>query len=143
MGKATGFLEFDRREDSWVSEESRITGFEEFHNHLNEEERRCQASRCMDCGVPFCQYGKVICGMVSGCPLNNLCPDWNDLVYKGFWNEAANRLMQTNPFPEFTSRVCPALCEKARRTPLRRVWVKCWWTATRSILPLVSSAFMV
>lgn len=67
----------------------------------------------MNCGVPFCQFGKPICGMVAGCPLNNLCPDWNDLVYKGFWDEALERLMLTNAFPEFTSRVCPALCEKA------------------------------
>lgn len=113
MGKATGFLDHDRCENKATDPLERIKTYNEFHAPLDESARKKQASRCMDCGVPFCQYGKVICGMVSGCPLNNLCPDWNDLLYKGFWDEAANRLMQTNPFPEFTSRVCPALCEKA------------------------------
>ena len=78
MGKATGFLEFDRRDDSWVSEETRITNFDEFHNHLNEEERRCQAARCMDCGVPMCQSAICLKGMVTGCPLHNVIPEWND-----------------------------------------------------------------
>ncbi|MBR1796528.1 MAG: glutamate synthase subunit beta [Clostridiales bacterium] len=113
MGKATGFMEYERQENSAVEPLERIKTYSEFHAPLDIAARREQAARCMDCGVPFCQYGKVICGMVSGCPLNNLCPDWNDLLYKGFWDEAASRLMMTNPFPEFTSRVCPALCEKA------------------------------
>ena len=91
----------------------RIKTYNEFHTPLDENKRKEQASRCMDCGVPFCQYGKPVCGMVAGCPLNNLCPDWNDLVYKGFWDKAFERLTMTNPFPESTSRVCPALCEKA------------------------------
>lgn len=113
MGKATGFMDYKRRDNPAVEPTERIKTFAEFHTPLNESERIKQAGRCMDCGVPFCQYGQVICGMVSGCPLNNLCPDWNDLIYKGFWNEACDRLLSTNPFPEFTSRVCPALCEKA------------------------------
>ena len=113
MGKATGFLEYDRHEDSWVTEEKRITGFEEFHNHLNEEERRCQAARCMDCGVPMCQSAICLKGMVTGCPLHNVIPEWNDEIYKGHYEAALGRLLKTSNFPEFTGRVCPALCEKA------------------------------
>ena len=113
MGKATGFLEYDRHEDPWVSEEKRITGFEEFHNHLNEEERRCQAARCMDCGVPMCQSAICLKGMVTGCPLHNVIPEWNDEIYKGHYEAALGRLLKTSNFPEFTGRVCPALCEKA------------------------------
>ena len=113
MGKATGFMDYERVENVGEEPLERIKTYREFHTPLNEEERRKQGARCMNCGVPFCQNGHVICGMVSGCPLNNLCPDWNDLVYKGFWDEALVRLMYTNAFPEFTSRVCPALCEKA------------------------------
>ena len=113
MGKATGFMDYERVENVGEEPLERIKTYREFHTPLNEEERRKQGARCMNCGVPFCQNGHVICGMVSGCPLNNLCPDWNDLVYKGFWDEALSRLMSTNAFPEFTSRVCPALCEKA------------------------------
>ncbi len=113
MGKATGFLEYDRHEDSWVTEEKRITGFEEFHTHLNEEERRCQAARCMDCGVPMCQSAICLKGMVTGCPLHNVIPEWNDEIYKGHYEHALARLLKTSNFPEFTGRVCPALCEKA------------------------------
>ena len=113
MGKATGFMDYERVENVGEEPLERIKTYREFHTPLDEEERRKQGARCMNCGVPFCQNGHVICGMVSGCPLNNLCPDWNDLVYKGFWDEALARLMSTNAFPEFTSRVCPALCEKA------------------------------
>ena len=113
MGKATGFLEYDRREDSWAAEEARITGFEEFHNHLNEAERRCQAARCMDCGVPMCQSAICLKGMVTGCPLHNVIPEWNDEIYKGHYEHALARLLKTSNFPEFTGRVCPALCEKA------------------------------
>jgi len=113
MGKTGGFMEYGRVDNPGRDPMERIRSYNEFHSQINEEERKQQAARCMDCGVPFCQYGKPICGMVAGCPLNNLCPDWNDLIYKGFWDEAADRLTMTNPFPEFTSRVCPALCEKA------------------------------
>ena len=113
MGKSTGFMDYARCENPALDPLERIKTYREFHTPLNEDERRQQAARCMSCGVPFCQYGKPVCGMVAGCPLNNLCPDWNDLVYKGLWQEAVERLMGTNAFPEFTSRVCPALCEKA------------------------------
>ena len=113
MGKATGFLEFVRSETTALSPEERIKNFNEFHLPLGEEERRKQAARCMDCGVPFCQNGKMLGGMVSGCPLNNLIPEWNDLLFRGKKEQALRRLLMTNNFPEFTSRVCPALCEKA------------------------------
>ena len=93
--------------------EERITNFEEFHKPLAPETRQEQAGRCMDCGVPFCQNGQMLCGMISGCPLNNLIPEWNDLVWNGDYPQALERLLLTNNFPEFTSRVCPALCEKA------------------------------
>ncbi len=113
MGKATGFLDYERIDNAGQEPLERIRTYREFHTPLSDEERQKQGARCMDCGVPFCQAGKPIFGMVSGCPLNNLCPEWNDLVYKGQWDEAADRLLLTNCFPEFTSRVCPALCEKA------------------------------
>ena len=113
MGKSTGFLEFTRTETSAREPLERIKDFNEFHAPLPEEKRREQAARCMDCGVPFCQNGKMLCGMVSGCPLNNLIPEWNDLLYHGQKEQALRRLLMTNNFPEFTSRVCPALCEKA------------------------------
>ncbi len=113
MGKPTGFLDYKRKENAGVSPLERIKNYREFHTPLSDEERSKQGGRCMDCGVPFCQSGKPLFGMVSGCPLGNLCPEWNDLVYQGFYNEAADRLLMTNCFPEFTSRVCPALCEKA------------------------------
>ena len=113
MGKATVFLEFVRTENEAVSPLDRIKNYNEFHIPLSEDKRREQASRCMDCGVPFCQNGRMLCGMMSGCPLNNLVPEWNDLVYHGHKELALERLLMTNNFPEFTSRVCPALCEKA------------------------------
>ena len=113
MGKATGFLEFTRTEATAKKPTERIKDFNEFHVPLSEEQHREQASRCMDCGVPVCQNGKMLCGMVSGCPLNNLIPEWNDLIYHGQKEQALSRLLMTNNFPEFTSRVCPALCEKA------------------------------
>ena len=113
MGKSTGFMEYKRENNPGIEPLERIKNYREFHTPLSDEDRQKQGARCMNCGVPFCQYGKPICGMVAGCPLNNLCPDWNDLVFKGFWDEALQRLMLTNAFPEFTSRVCPALCEKA------------------------------
>ena len=110
MGKATVFLEFVRTENEAVSPLDRIKNYNEFHIPLSEDKRREQASRCMDCGVPFCQNGRMLCGMMSGCPLNNLVPEWNDLVYHGHKELALERLLMTNNFPEFTSRVCPALC---------------------------------
>ena len=113
MGKPTGFMEYERCGNPAVSPKERIKNFKEFHTPLPEEERRKQGARCMECGVPFCQYGKPIHGMASGCPLNNLIPEWNDLLYGGNLKQAKNRLLKTNNFPEFTSRVCPALCEAA------------------------------
>ena len=113
MGKPTGFLEYDRMTSEAASPLERIKNFNEFHTPLSEEEQRKQGARCMECGVPFCQSGMVLNGMVSGCPLNNLIPEWNDLVYNGNWAQAYNRLKKTNSFPEFTSRVCPSPCEAA------------------------------
>ena len=113
MGKPTGFLDYEREETRAYSVQERIKNFNEFHECLSPEERRKQAARCMECGVPFCQSGMNIGGMISGCPLNNLIPEWNDLIYRGNTEQAYKRLRITNNFPEFTSRVCPALCEKA------------------------------
>lgn len=113
MGKPTGFLIYDRAVSTAEKPKARIRHFNEFHVHLSEEEQRKQGARCMECGVPFCQAGMTIAGMTSGCPLHNLIPEWNDLVYTGNWERAYNRLKKTNNFPEFTSRVCPALCENA------------------------------
>lgn len=113
MGKSTGFLEYSRENNAALEPKARIKHYQEFHLPLNEKERRRQGARCMDCGVPFCQSGMMMKGMVSGCPLNNLIPEWNDLVYTGNWQQAFNRLKKTNSFPEFTSRVCPAPCEAA------------------------------
>ena len=113
MGKSTGFLEYNRREAQAVEPKERIKNFNEFHIPLSREEQQIQGSRCMECGVPFCQAGMSIKGMTSGCPLNNLIPEWNDLVYHGNWEQAYLRLHKTSNFPEFTCRVCPALCEKA------------------------------
>ena len=113
MGKPTGFLEYERKTGKAQEPLSRIGHFNEFHTPLTEEQQKKQGARCMECGVPFCQSGMMIGGMVSGCPLNNLIPEWNDLVYSGNWSQAYNRLKKTNSFPEFTSRVCPAPCEAA------------------------------
>ena len=113
MGKSSGFLEYTRVETTAIEPLERIRNFNEFHLPLSDEQRGEQAARCMDCGVPFCQNGKMLCGMISGCPLNNLIPEWNDLLYHGQKEQALSRLLMTNNFPEFTSRVCPALCEKA------------------------------
>lgn len=113
MGKPTGFLEYERQTSEETEPKARIKNFKEFHTPLPREKQRIQGARCMACGVPFCQYGKMIGGMASGCPLNNLIPEWNDLVYTGNWEMAYKRLMKTNYFPEFTARVCPALCEAA------------------------------
>lgn len=113
MGKPTGFLEYARQENPADSPLERIQNFSEFHPRLGREERRRQGARCMECGVPFCQSGTVLNGMVSGCPLHNLIPEWNDLIYTGNFGHAVQRLLKTNNFPEFTGRVCPALCEAA------------------------------
>ena len=113
MAKLTGFMDYARKTSTDVPPLERIENFNEFHIWLSREEQQTQAARCMDCGVPFCQAGMMIGGMASGCPLNNLIPEWNDLVYQGKWELALRRLRATNRFPEFTSRVCPALCEAA------------------------------
>lgn len=113
MGKPTGFLEYERKDSRAEAPLQRIRHFHEFHAPLTEARQREQGARCMECGVPFCQSGMILNGMVSGCPLNNLVPEWNDLVYNGNWAQAYNRLKKTNSFPEFTSRVCPAPCEAA------------------------------
>ncbi len=113
MGKATGFMDYDRRDAECESPKERIKHFREFHTPLSKEEQEIQGARCMACGVPFCQAGQMIAGMASGCPLHNLVPEWNDLIYHGNWEEAYYRLKKTNNFPEFTSRVCPGLCEAA------------------------------
>ena len=113
MGKPTGFLEFERKNNPDVSVEERLTNFKEFHRPLSEEERRKQGARCMNCGVPLCQSAMKLSGMVTGCPLHNLIPEWNDQIYHGHDEHAFSRLIKTSNFPEFTGRVCPALCEKA------------------------------
>ena len=113
MGKPTGFMEINRQVSHELPPEERTKNFNEFHIPLHPDEQQAQGARCMDCGVPFCQTGMLIGGMFSGCPLNNLIPEWNDLVYRGQWDLAVKRLIATNRYPEFTSRVCPALCEAA------------------------------
>ncbi len=113
MGKPTGFLEYSRQGNPGQPPLERIRHWDEFHAMLPEEERRRQAARCMECGVPFCQSGVELGGMVIGCPLHNLAPEWNDLIYTGNLDQALARLTKTNSFPEFTGRVCPALCEAA------------------------------
>ena len=113
MGKPTGFLEYTRQGNPSEAPLARIRHYNEFHPRLGREERMRQGARCMECGVPFCQSGAVLNGMVSGCPLHNLVPEWNDLVYHGSFGHALERLLKTNNFPEFTGRVCPALCEAA------------------------------
>ena len=113
MGKATGFLEYERLEGPVRPEEERVKDFCEFHGRLTLNRQKEQASRCMDCGIPYCQAGVMIGGMMSGCPLHNLVPEVNDLVSRGRMAEAYRRLSVTHSFPEFTCRVCPALCEAA------------------------------
>lgn len=113
MGKPTGFMDYKREDAPAFSVKERINNYDEFHTPLSKEEQSKQGARCMECGVPFCQSGMMIGNAYSGCPLNNLIPEWNDLIFKNAWEQAYNRLKLTNNFPEFTSRVCPALCEKA------------------------------
>lgn len=111
MGKPTGFIEYLRELPVDRTPAERVRDWKEFHHHMDEKRLRHQAARCMDCGVPFCHTGKLLNGGASGCPVNNLIPEWNDLVYRGLWREALERLTKTNNFPEFTGRVCPAPCE--------------------------------
>ena len=111
MGKVTGFLEVDRNDRHYEPAEARVRHYREFVLPLGEDETRKQASRCMDCGVPYCHGTSRITGQPTGCPVNNQIPDWNDLVYRGQWDEAARNLHSTNNFPEVTGRVCPAPCE--------------------------------
>lgn len=106
-------MEYERSDSKTKKPDERIQNFNEFHLPFPEEERKLQGARCMECGVPFCQAGLLLGGMVSGCPLLNLIPEWNDLVYRGNTEEALSRLLKTNNFPEFTGRVCPAPCEAA------------------------------
>ena len=113
MGKATGFLEYRRENNADIPVRERIQNFREFHVPLNDTARMEQGARCMDCGVPFCQSAMRLKGMVTGCPLHNMIPEWNDALYHGHCEHALSRLMKTSNFPEFTGRVCPALCEKA------------------------------
>ena len=104
MGKVTGFLDFPRLAEGYVTPAERVKNYKEFIMHLSDEEAKTQGARCMDCGIPFCN---------NGCPVNNIIPDWNDLVYKQDWEGALEVLHSTNNFPEFTSRICPAPCESA------------------------------
>jgi glutamate synthase (NADPH/NADH) small chain len=111
MGKPTGFMEIKRELPQDRQPADRIKDWNEFHIHMPEKSLRDQGARCMDCGIPFCHTGTLLAGMASGCPVNNLIPEWNDLIYRGLWREALDRLHKTNNFPEFTGRVCPAPCE--------------------------------
>ena len=113
MGKPTGFMEYSRVNNRDIPPMERMENYDYFHEMLPDEERMEQAARCMNCGVPLCQSGMKLHGMVTGCPLHNLIPEWNDGVYQGQMSYAYSRLQKTNSFPEFTGRVCPALCEKA------------------------------
>ena len=113
MGKPTGFLEYKRETAKVLPPKVRIANFNEFRTPISKEKQTIQGARCMACGVPFCQSGMMLNGMASGCPLHNLVPETNDLVYTGNWKQAYLRLSKTHSFPEFTSRVCPALCEAA------------------------------
>ena len=111
MGKPTGFLEYLRELPQDRSSTQRVSDWNEFHLRMPEENLRKQGARCMDCGIPFCHTGTLLNGMASGCPINNLIPEWNDLIFRGLWREAIERLHKTNNFPDFTGRVCPAPCE--------------------------------
>src|SRR5436190_18436983 len=111
MGNPKGFIDYARELPLDRKAIERIKDWNEFHYHMEEKKLREQGARCMDCGIPFCHTGTLISGMASGCPIHNLIPEWNDLVYRGLWKEALDRLHKTNNFPEFTGRVCPAPCE--------------------------------
>jgi glutamate synthase (NADPH) small chain len=111
MAKPTGFMEYPREVTVDRAPQERIKDWQEFHLNFAESKLQVQAARCMNCGIPFCHTGTLISGMASGCPINNLIPEWNDLVYRGLWRQALDSLLKTNNFPEFTGRVCPAPCE--------------------------------
>jgi glutamate synthase (NADPH/NADH) small chain len=111
VGKVTGFLEIERELPERRPVAERLKDWRELEGKLPEDKLKDQGARCMDCGIPFCHNGTLVSGMASGCPINNLIPEWNDLVYRGLWREALDRLHKTNNFPEFTGRVCPAPCE--------------------------------
>ena len=111
MGKPTGFMDYTRQLPADRAPRQRIEDWQEFHEHLGDQVLADQGARCMDCGVPFCHTGTLLNGMAAGCPINNLIPEWNDLIYRGQWRDALDRLHKTNNFPEFTGRVCPAPCE--------------------------------
>ncbi len=111
MGKITGFLEFERHDRKYAPVDERIKNYNEFVLPLSDDALHDQAARCMDCGVPYCHGVSRVTGLPTGCPVNNQIPDWNDLVYRGHWDEAAVNLHSTNNFPEVTGRVCPAPCE--------------------------------
>ena len=113
MAKPTGFMEYEREVGRERPLTERVRDWQPIHLHHEETVLHQQAARCMDCGIPFCHKGQIINGMTSGCPINNLIPEWNDLVYQGLWREAYDRLSKTNNFPEFTGLVCPAPCEAA------------------------------
>jgi glutamate synthase (NADPH/NADH) small chain len=113
MGHVTGFIDHKRSTELYREPATRIKDWKEIAQLPSEKVLKEQASRCMDCGVPFCQDGTELAGMTTGCPIYNLIPEWNDLIFRGDWKEAYQRLIQTNPFPEFTGRVCPAPCEGA------------------------------
>lgn len=111
MSKPTGFMEYSRQLPGDRSPSERIKDWQEFHDHMSDEQLQKQGARCMDCGTPYCHTGIDMVGGTSGCPLHNLIPEWNNLVYRGQWKDALDRLHKTNNFPEFTGRVCPAPCE--------------------------------
>ncbi|MBB3110329.1 glutamate synthase (NADPH/NADH) small chain [Paenibacillus phyllosphaerae] len=111
MSTPTGFMDYKRELPADRSPLERINDWNEFHKHLSTEQLRTQGARCMDCGTPYCHTGMEMTGGTSGCPVNNLIPEWNNLIYRGLWREALDRLHKTNNFPEFTGRVCPAPCE--------------------------------
>ena len=104
MGKPTGFMEYQRLSEGQIAIAERLKNYREFVLHLSDADAKIQAARCMDCGIPFCS---------NGCPINNIIPDWNDLVYRQDWRNAMEVLHSTNNFPEFTGRLCPAPCETA------------------------------
>lgn len=111
MGKATGFMEFERKTIANRDPIERLKDWNEIHQEFDQEAVQKQGARCMDCGTPYCHTGMTLSNMASGCPINNLIPEFNDLVYRGKWHDAYTRLSKTNNFPEFTGRVCPAPCE--------------------------------
>lgn len=113
MSKITGFMTFAREAPGERPIDERVGDWRPIHIHLPEERLQSQAARCMNCGIPFCHKGQVLNGMTTGCPVNNLIPEWNDLICRGLWRQAYDRLRKTNNFPEFTGLVCPALCEAA------------------------------